>query len=70
MKIWNHTVSNKMKRFSYKSRHGCCGRMYVPVSSHLKEEMAWDVDKQFWIIRTIDHRQSEYYNKDYILAVS
>ena len=25
----------------------------VRVSSHLKEELAWAVDKQFWVISTI-----------------
>ena len=25
----------------------------VPISSHLKEELAWAVDKWFWVISTI-----------------
>ena len=40
--------SNKMECFSYKG----VGVAYVNirVSRHLKKELAWDIDKQLWLI--------------------
>ena len=36
----------------------CCGPLEVRVLSHLKEELAWAVDKQLRVISTIKNNKS------------
>ena len=43
-------VNNKMERFSLKVGVVEVG---VRILSHLKEELAWVVDKRLWVISTI-----------------
>ena len=44
-------ISNKRKCFGYKGECGVCG--VLRVSRHLKEDLAWDKDKQFQFISSI-----------------
>ena len=39
-----------MERFSYK---GGCDNVNVCISRYLKEELAWAIDKQLWLITKI-----------------
>ena len=36
-----------MEYFSYKSEYGIC------VSNHLKEKLAWPIDKWYWLISNV-----------------
>ena len=43
-------ISNKMQHFSYKGERGVC---VICASMHLKEQLAWGIDKQLQVINAI-----------------